>query len=342
MPGRKALLAKTMSASGLIAPVTRLRSLFRREIAILAYHRVLDCWDEQSYPFDPDLISATTEDFHWQMGYIREHYSPVSFRQVLLHLDGAAPLPPRPIIVTFDDGFDDNYLHAFPVLQALNVPATVFVSTGYIGQPRTFWFDWLYFLCNQAAHAGIPVRIDGVARRLSRDLVVRREEIADILSSTKRLPDALLRRELGELEKDLGMQSPTEVFPQSHPLSWEQVRRMAAGGIEFGSHTVTHPILANLTPKQLEDELSISKAELEQQLKCPVDVIAYPVGGKFTFNSVVVQAVRKAGFKIATSYMHGINNVNSLDRFSLRRLRVERYTTREDFKGMLALPELFS
>lgn len=322
--------------------MTRLRSFVWSEIAILAYHRVLDSWNEESFEFDPELISASVEDFYWQMGYIKRHYSPVTFRQVLNHLNGATPLPPRAIIVTFDDGFDDNYVHAFPVLRALDIPATFFLATGYIGQARTFWFDWLFFLCNQAAATGMPVRIGGNELHLSNDIANRRIEIDDILSHAKRLPDAELRSDLEKLEQKLGLEFPAAGFAQSRPLSWDQVREMAACGIEFGSHTVTHPILTNLTRIQLDEELTNSKSQLEQQLERIVDAIAYPVGGKFAFNSPVVEAVRNAGYKIATSYLPGINNLKSLDLFRLRRLRVERYTSHEDFKGMLALPEFFS
>ena len=342
MPGKKSLLARTISKTGMLAPVALLRGLVRSEVAILAYHRVLNRWDEESFEFDPDLISASAEDFHWQMSYIRTHYSPVTFRQFLNHLDGGPTLPKRPIIVTFDDGFDDNYLFAFPILRALNIPATIFLSTGYIGQARTFWFDWLFFLCNQAGNGGISVRISNTQYRFSASMGARRAEIANVLSHVKRLPDAELRSDLKRIEQELALNFPVEGFPQSHPLNWDQVREMAASGIEFGSHTVTHPILANLTSDRLNDELKDSKSELECQLACAIDVIAYPVGGRFAFNSTVVGAVRNAGYKIATSYIPGMNSLKNIDLFSLRRLRVERYTTREDFMGMLALPELLS
>lgn len=342
MRGKKTLLARMISVSGMVGPVALLRSLLRKEIVILAYHRVLDSWNEETFEFDPDLISASASEFRWQMSYIRQHYTPVTFRQVLDHLDGVFSLPSRPIIVTFDDGFDDNYLHAYPILRALNVPATIFVSTGYIGQSRTFWFDWLFFLCNKAASSGIPVRMGSSHFHLSADIGVRRIEIARILSHVKRLPDAELRSELEKLEQQLGLELPATGFPQSRPLSWAQVREMGAHGIEFGSHTVTHPILANLTQNRLSDELTESKVHLEREIERAVEVIAYPVGGKFAFNSAVVDAVRNAGYRIATSYIPGINGLQNLELFSLRRLRVERYTTRDDFKGMLVLPELLS
>jgi peptidoglycan/xylan/chitin deacetylase (PgdA/CDA1 family) len=343
MSGKKTLLSRAMSAVGLPPVVTRLRSLLRDEITVLAYHRVLDVEDEAGYPFDPELISASSGDFAWQMAYIRKHYTPITFARLLDCLDGKDRLPPRPIIVTFDDGFDDNYLNAFPVLEALGVPATIFVSTGYVDQPRTFWFDWLYYLYNMAAASSDEsLNFADTSYSLSREPARRQEITAALYSHAKRLPDAVLRSEIAALEKRLGVSYPANGFARSRPLTWEQVREMASRGIEFGSHTVTHPILTNLGETQLREELAVSKARLEQETGRPVDVIAYPVGYEFAFNDNVIEEVRKAGYRLGACYLPGINKAKQMDLFRIRRLHVERYVDRSYFQSMLAFPEFFS
>ncbi|MBL8524644.1 MAG: polysaccharide deacetylase, partial [Betaproteobacteria bacterium] len=100
-----------MSKTRLAQAIVPLRALLKSEITILAYHRILNSWDEEHFPFDVELISASCEDFAWQMEYVRSHYSPIAFRDVIAFLDGKCALPPRPLLVTFDDGFDDNYHH---------------------------------------------------------------------------------------------------------------------------------------------------------------------------------------------------------------------------------------
>jgi len=342
MPGKKAILTGVITAAGLSPMLTRLRSLLHSEITILAYHRILDRVNEEDYEFDPELISAWTPEFEWQMRYVRKHYTPITFRYLLDHLAGKQALPPRPILITFDDGFDDNYLHAFPVLKSLAIPATIFISTGYIGRERTFWFDWLVYLCNKAAVAGKPVRLDGKVFSFSRNSTHRHQEIANMFFYVKRLPDDRLRRALMDVEQEMGVTYPEGGFTASRPLNWDQIREMAAHGIEFGSHAVTHPILANTSSAQLRDELTVSKACLEQELGRPVDALAYPVGHDFAFNGNVIAAAREAGYRIGVSYISGVNATNNLDMFRLRRLHVERDVSRHEFQCMLALPGLYS
>jgi peptidoglycan/xylan/chitin deacetylase (PgdA/CDA1 family) len=342
MPGRKAFLAKAMSLCGLSSAMVRLRPLMHDEITILAYHRVLDVANEDAFDFDLELISASVPDFRWQMTYIRKRYTPVTFSRLLDHLDGKRALPPRPILITFDDGFDDNYHHAFPVLKSLGMSATVFLSTGYIGQPRTFWFDWLAYLYHKAAASRSFLHFAGATFTLSSDLARRRVEIVDLFDYVKKLPDDDLRGALSELETHLGINYPAGGFAQSRPLEWDQVREMASQGIEFGSHAVTHPILTNVSDVKLREELTVSKEQLEREIASPVETIAYPVGYDFAFNEKVVEAARMAGYRLGVSYLSGVNAVKHVDPFRLRRLRIERYVTHSDFQGMLAWPEMLA
>jgi peptidoglycan/xylan/chitin deacetylase (PgdA/CDA1 family) len=343
MRGKKSLVSNLLAVTGSARPLIRARALIKSEITILAYHRVLEHWDERQFEFDVELISATAQDFSWQMAYVRDNYSPITFHQLIAHLDGEAPLPPRPILITFDDGFDDNYHHAFPILKNEGVPATFFLSTGYIGGVRTFWYDWLCYLCNFASRDNRPAfTFGGQEFVLSADLPTRRENIAGLFAFVKRLKDDALRTELAKLEEYLEVEYPADGFDASRPMSWQQVREMSDSGIEFGSHAVTHPILTNLTKEKLDQELRLSKEQLEVELARKIEVIAYPVGEDFAFNETVVKAACDAGYRLGASYISGVNDVSKLDHFRLKRLHVERYTSRSDFQGMLAMPNLLA
>lgn len=320
----------------------RLRTLIWDKITILAYHRVLDTWDEKDFDFDLDLISASAADFRWQMTYVCKYFTPITFRTMLDHLDNNAPLPHNPIVVTFDDGFDDNYHHAYPVLKSLGMPATIFVSTGYMDQQRTFWFDWLHYLCFRAAASRTSIHFADADFPVSKNATDRRANVVSLVNHAKSLPDDRLRSALTALGHDLQIEYPANGFEHSRTLTWTQIREMAGHGIEFGSHSVTHPILTNLVETRLREEMTNSKTRLEQELSCDVQVIAYPDGGDLAVNESVINAARAAGYRLGVCYLPGVNWVNSEDRFRLRRLPIERYTTPADFKGMLALPELLS
>jgi peptidoglycan/xylan/chitin deacetylase (PgdA/CDA1 family) len=341
MPSKKAYLAQAMSRTGVSPLVAALRMSMLTEVTILAYHRVLDNWNEKNFPFDPELISASTNEFRWQMKYVRDRYTPITFEALGAHLEGKNTLPSKPLIVTFDDGFDDNYIHAFPILRELELQATFFISTGYIGQSRTFWFDWLHYLVKRY----LPVRtIRFCELELPQTRATKQieDQIGNVLAYAKRLPDIQLRSALVALEKMIGIEYPQSGFPESLPLNWEQVREMSANGQEFGSHSASHPVLTNLTPEMLQVELINSKARLEEEIQRPVIVMSYPDGNSLAFNDNVIDAVRNAGYRFGASYVGGTNNLNQLHHFRLKRLHVERDTTREDFEGMLACPELFA
>ena len=116
---------------------------------------------------------------------------------------------------------------------------------------------------------------------------------------------------------------------------------MANCGIEFGSHTVTHPILTNLTDKELDFELVKSRRDIETQTGRPVHAVSYPVGGRSAFDDRVRSAANRAGYCLGLSYLPGTNRLPGLDRSGLRRQHIERYTDRAYFAAMLGLPEVF-
>ena len=90
------------------------RSLPRARLMVVLYHRVLDIGAEDDYPADPELISATPRDFETQMSFVRRHFNVIRFAQVIDAMDRGVALPPRSLLITFDDGHFDNYAHAFP------------------------------------------------------------------------------------------------------------------------------------------------------------------------------------------------------------------------------------
>jgi len=124
-------------------------------------------------------------------------------------------------------------------------------------------------------------------------------------------------------------------------LTWDQVREMAAEGIEIGSHTMTHAMLSRLTPLELREELRGSKAMIEQEIQRPCETIAYPVGRSYSYDETSLAEVGLAGYRIGVAYDDGVNWAGAVNLFALRRKSIERDTSRAYFKAMVALPEWF-
>lgn len=245
--GARALLS---SASLLVHRAGRLVD-WQSGVRILYYHSVSDA---------PIRSSVSPPEFERQMAHLtRGGYRPLTFSEAVRRLAERAPLPARAVVITLDDGFQDNYEHAFPILTRLGLPATIFLTAAYIG--------------------------------------------------TDRLP-TLTR---------------SDFMPR--PLSWEQVREMHAHGLEFGSHSLTHPMLAQIPLEQARREARESKRLIEEKLGAPVPFFCYPRGN---YNAAVKRMVRDEGYEAACTTWPGANRPRT-DLFALRRTYVSRRDTPGEF-----------
>jgi peptidoglycan/xylan/chitin deacetylase (PgdA/CDA1 family) len=120
------------------------------------------------------------------------------------------------------------------------------------------------------------------------------------------------------------------------------VKEMSAAGIEFGSHSVTHPVLSRVGPEQLAHELAASKRRIEEAIGKRVDTFAYPVGGEGAYNDTVLAAVRDAGYRLAVSYRTGVATPGRWDPYAIPRLAIEPYMDPLLYQATLAVPEMFA
>jgi len=336
--GKKDLLASITYYTGALRIARLVRRLFLEEVRILAYHRILDTGSEKPFQFDRNLISASVDQFDQQIRYLSKHYQPITFGDLIETINGDKRLPRYPVIVSFDDGFEDNYRNAFPILKKYSVPATIFLATDYIGQPKTFWFDRVVYNLRGAENLDLS-RFDGpVIKNFSAEC---EENIASVLRFLKKIPESQRLEILDLIESAFGDDYPEQGFPESRPMSWDQVREMTNAGIEFGSHTVSHPILSKIDDRQLESELVDSRRMIEEQTHQSCQVIAYPVGGHDEYDQRTRKVAKKAGYLLGASYRTGTNIVGDMEMYDIRRLHVETYIDHPRFVAMLSLPGVF-
>lgn len=337
--GKRQRLARWFHASGVLPGLQRVRGLLRRDLRILAYHRVLDLPDPDRFAFDLALVSASSAQFRRQMDLVRRRFNPVRFADVVAALDGGPPLPRDPVIVTFDDGYDDNYHVAFPILHELGVPATFFVSTGHIDSGQPYAYDWLVHMICTTPETRIVLPQLGIDQALPAALTGRRDVAEALLDQLKTLDDDTQDALIAGVQAAWGI--PRVPHPDCRPMNWDQLRRMQAEGMEIGSHGVGHRMLAKLPAAAMEHEIAASKQALDHHLARPVDVISYPVGGPDAYDEAVVAAVERSGYRIACSYVAGTNPLAAPARHALRRLPVEREMDAPWFSAMVTWPEVF-
>jgi peptidoglycan/xylan/chitin deacetylase (PgdA/CDA1 family)/CelD/BcsL family acetyltransferase involved in cellulose biosynthesis len=275
---------------------------------ILYYHRVNDDKDRFFGAISTDL-------FEHHMRYIARHYRVLSIGDLIDHLeegDSAEPV----IAITFDDGYEDNYRNAFPILRRYGLPATIFLTTGSIDSGEPLWFERLAAAVKATSKESIDLEIDIPRRLWMRNETERLQAHEQIFAVMRLMKDHDRRDRLEEVLRQLG--SPIASNSGNHMLSWDQIRLMKANGIDFGGHTVSHPFLSKVTPEEARWEVSECKRRIEEELQQPAEFFAYPNGREEDFAAFNKELLRAAGYRAAMTTIWGVND-RSTDRMELRR-----------------------
>lgn len=319
--------------------VKRIKRTNSRAI-ILLYHRVLNLVS------DPQLLCVTPKHFAEQLDILRQYTYPMPLRKFINTLQNRK-IPRRSVVITFDDGYADNLYEAKPILQKFDIPATIFIATGSLGEEKEFWWDELerIFLRQEKIPETFQLKINGTvynwelgkAAHYNKE-VYRKNLNWNVLESNDPGPRQKIYRSLCELVRPMPETERSEVLDEIR--SWagvestcRQTHRMLnpnevsnleeRGLIEVGAHTVTHPVLSALEESEQKAEIEESKAKLEEVLEHPVSSFSYPYGSRSDYTKKTVALVRKAGFVCACS-----NFPDAIWRFT-DRFQLPRFVVRD-------------
>ena len=305
-----------MSIRGRLGIRTRLRSVVRRvwppklRPLILLYHRIAD------EPIDHWGLAVSGSHFEEHLRVLRRVCHPLPLGVFVRDLI-AGTLPSDAVALTFDDGYVDNLVAGKPRLAAADVPATVFLTTGYLDRPQPFWWDELARLILLGTD---PQRFEVVVRRQTLQIdfgtepPARKDGSTSATSLTRRraalwtLREAL--RPLKEEERQLIMLKLQSIHPSpddraslGRAMTGEEVRALVTDGlVTIGAHTVSHPVLSGPGAAACYHEISESKLACEALIEAPVLGFAYPYGD---FDAGAREAVKAAGFAFACSVRRG-------------------------------------
>jgi peptidoglycan/xylan/chitin deacetylase (PgdA/CDA1 family) len=329
--------------------VQPIANLFASRAIILLYHRVAEL------PSDPLLLAVTPQHFAEHLEVLRRRCCPTRLGGLEESLNGEKRVGKR-VVVTFDDGYADNLVNAKPLLERYEVPATVFVTTGYITQNRTFWWDELESLMLGPHSLPETLRLCIAGEEYEWQLrpcangnyAVSTQSRWNILRPESATPRQLVYRSLQQLLRPLEEEARRSLLDDLHrwagagvieagpsvPLSNDEVIRLASGGlVEVGGHTVTHPVLSTISADAQFAEIHRSKLHLEEILGSPVASFAYPFGSRSDYTEETVAATRRAGYLRACSNFPGLVGPCT-DPFQLPRFLVRDWD-RDEFSGRL-------
>ena len=298
------------------------------------YHRIAQ--DAQ----DPWNLCVSPANFAEQMDVVRRRRRPMRLAELTAQLKQGR-CPRGAVVVTFDDGYRDNLLAALPVLEAFDVPATIFCTAGFIGRDESFWWDGLASLLLRPDCLPPTLALDVGGHRMHKTL-----GNAAGYSSAQRAADRgkehdndasprlcfyrevwAWLRPLAESDRaralkavaDWSVGAGGQLANAPAALSREQVSRLAASAlIEIGAHSVTHAALPALPPPQQRDEIGRSKAQLEELVGRPVLHFAYPFGDQSPETAALV---REAGFDSSCTTASGAVRART-DLFHLPRIGI--------------------
>ena len=265
--------------------------------------------------FDRELFSASPEQFDLQLSYIKRNFPVLLPRELLDLTANEKPLNRLYAMITFDDGYLDNYTHALPLLKRHGLSAAFYLTSSFTGSNVVPWWDEVAFLVRHSPSPSLRISAQpGVSVTLDADRAPALRQVLQAYKSEQNNdPDAFMR--------ELREQSQVTLPPQNRRfLNWDEAREMADAGMEIGAHTHTHPFLSRLSYAQQEFELRDSKTLIEKNLGMPVASLAYPNGTLSDFSSDTQRIAKNAGYTSAFSFYGGINPAVISDPFNIFRI----------------------
>lgn len=314
--GKREWLAHGLLWSGASFLLSQLPA--RDLLLVLNYHRIGNPDDDL---FDPGVFSATAEQFSNQISHLKRHVSLVTLEEALSFVEGTIKERTRccRVLITFDDGYLDNYGTAYPILRSHGVQGVFFLVTSMVGSCHVPWWDHIAYLMKTARRRRFSLRypsdltVDIDRNGLTESL----RAVLNLYKMPENSDPARFIQELTEETKGDGLPGSLRRF-----LNWDEAREMAGGGMAIGSHTHSHHVLSQLEPERQFEELVQSRSILEQQLGLGVDILAYPVGGRTSFSDQTQRAARDAGYRAAFSFYGGTNLKGKTSAYDVNRICV--------------------
>jgi len=281
------------------------------QTAVIMYHGIntkKDVWS---------IGSIDTNEFEKQIKYLKKTHKILSLKETCEIINEKKRFPKRGVVITFDDGYKDNYKNAFPILKKYKIPATIFLTTGHIGKEKIFWW-------NKLAHVLYYTKLKKIDLGNYGNISIPNKN--NIYLFLYKIIDEFKYKNIAERDNLIEIilkQSDVEISEDINKelmASWDEIKEMSENNIDFGAHTVNHPILTNISLKQAEYEILQSKKDIEKKINKPINTFSYPNGKKRDFNSDIINILKKYGFICAVTNIPKMvsskTNLYEIGRFS--------------------------
>lgn len=303
---------------------------------VFNYHRIGKAAGTE---FDRAVFSCSSDAFEQHLIAIKENFIVIDTEKLISLIQHDKLIDNRYAIITFDDGYIDNYHEAFPLLKKHHLCASFYIATDFIDLDEIPWWDQIAYLLRHSVNQtyyliGTNKPFSLVENKI--DKVIQQIMTAIKLLTTYNVLDVLNDIKVQFPEANLSLKNIQQKESQKLFMTWPQIKEMSDNGMEIGSHTITHRILSQLANQEQQVEICHSKAIIEGNISKTVSSLAYPVGRYHCYNSQSEEAAKEAGYKIA------FNNEAGSHRAVTNHYNINRYCIASDDVNDLKLGCLFS
>jgi peptidoglycan/xylan/chitin deacetylase (PgdA/CDA1 family) len=301
------------------------QSVCRGKVLILAYHRVVTPDDVSGGAIEPGMY-VLRDVLDMQVRWLLERFEILSFAQLLARWnDNEWDERKGYCVLTFDDGWLDNYRHAFPILKKYHVPGTIFLPTNYIGSNEWFWpekFAYLLARLGQTSMTqaqrkragGVIAQLSGLANQtVDGQHGVSLDTVWEVIGRCKLAPPGEIQSGINKLSEILEVSVPHERLT----INWSEVAEMAENGISFGSHSCSHHLLTRLNEETVRQELQESDRLLRTLPVGYLPVFCYPNGDN---NDAIQSLVKQAQYVAAVGTRPGVEGRHPGNMYELNRI----------------------
>lgn len=291
--------------------------LNRKGVKILVYHGIV----KQDLPegLNCEGLHLGLRSFERHITYLKKHYRVMALNDLLRHLKNGGPLPEYGVVLTFDDGYKNNYESLKEIILKYKISAGIFLVTDYIGTQELLWLDRLELAFFKSDRKSInSTQAIGLGKIEWKSDSEKMQKYVILKNHLKKIPHDRLAEVLKNLFSELSF---AEVCVQGSDtaytclLNWEEVKELCRYGVHFGSHTCRHEILTALSESMVKDTLEKSFLSVKDFSKDGGVPFAYPNGN---FNEQTKKAVAEAGYNCALTTAHGFNS-KADDLYALKR-----------------------
>lgn len=330
MNGKKLALAQLLSKSRL-DKICLSRS--RENLMIFNFHRIRPDGPIFLTEFDDEVFGPKASELRNYLMWLKANTNIISESKLLNFIRAKETLPSRSTMITFDDGYIDQYTLALPILKELGIPATFFIPTDAIEYRHLGWWDLIAYILKRTTRSDIILNGETCS------LLERKALCTRFLETMKLAKSHDTADFVTDLAKACDVNLPGVDIMTRELMTWEQIREAAANGVTIGSHTHSHRVLATLSLDSQYQELKISKELLESKLNFQIRSISYPVGGYEHINIETRRLVKDCGYEAAFSFTNEINNLNLFEPFCIKRLMTPDHLAL--ISASVALPFIF-